>query len=470
MSNRKYTNFFSDIVLFSIGSLGSKILLFLLIPLYTSILSNSEYGIADLVYTIGDLILPFISLTIYNGLLRFGLAKEKRFDAIRCASLIFVFGSVLTILITPILGLYKSIAEWKWFLSFKIISSFALSNSLIMLKINEKTKWYAFVSILQAVLLVSCNLLFLIVYRQGIKGYLFSSIISSSISAIIAFIASNGFYEIKQSSTDRKLMKEMVLYSLPFIINDVSWWLINSSDKVMIEMLIGSSLLGIYTAASKIPSLINTVTFIFSQAWGIASIKEYDSTNDCTFYSTVFLAFSIVIVGFCMVLITITKPFMTIYVGNSFFEAWHFVPPLLTSAAFSAISTFSGSLLGALKKSSKLMLTTVISATINIIVNYIMITNIGIWGAVIGTVAAYLSVAILRMIAVKRDIAIDYNLKLSIPLAILLLVQSVLVGIDFYPYVVSFVVLLCYVFLIRKHIMTLLLFLKKIKNTSLSDC
>ena len=264
MLTEKYGKLIKDIGLFAIGSLGSKLLLFLLIPLYTNALTKSEYGIADLVFTVGDLLLPFISLGIYNGLLRFGLVDHDRNDAIRFATIVFLAGSIAVFFFTPIVALYKPIYEWRWFLASKIITSFAQNNALICLKIKDKNKLYAISSILQALLLVLCNLLLLVWFKMGIAGYLISSIASSGITAIFAFVIGKVYIDLRNSQRNTELLKQMIYYSLPFIANDVSWWIIHSSDKIMIEWFIGSSLLGIYTAASKIPSLVNAVTAIFS--------------------------------------------------------------------------------------------------------------------------------------------------------------------------------------------------------------
>ena len=457
---KKYSRLITDIGLFALGALGSKLILFLLVPLYTNVLSDSEYGIADLVFTASDLVLPIVSLAIYNGLLRFGLVPEKHEKSIKCTWIVFVLGVLTTIMITPLASIYRPIAAYKWLLAFKIIATFSNSNSMIGLKIKGKNKAYAILSILQAILLISFNLLFLIHYRLGIIGYLWSTILSLFLTSIIAFIYSGAINDVLHAKVDGLLMKEMVFFSLPFIINDVSWWLVHSSDKFMIEWMIGSSLLGIYTAATKIPSLINSVTAIFSQAWGIASIKEFDTTNDTTFYSRVFKYYFISIYGVCVVIVSITKPFMSVYLGKEFADAWHFVPLLLVSAAFAAISTFSGSLFSALKKSKDLMITTIVSASANVVVNYLMIPICGVWGAVIGTVVAYIIVALSRMISVSRYLQFDYSLKLFVPLSILLLVEALLIGIDFYVLPTACVCLLLFGLMIRKDIKPLLQFAK----------
>ena len=158
-----------------------------------------------------------------------------------------------------------------------------------------------FFSIIQAfLLLVVSNIIFLVYFKFGVIGYLLSTIISLSVTALLAFVYSGAINDILVSKYNHNLMKDIIVFSIPFIFNDISWWLVHSSDKVMIEWMINKSVLGLYTAATKIPSFINSVTAIFSQAWGIASIKEFDDSNDTEFYSKVFKYFFIIIYGVCL--------------------------------------------------------------------------------------------------------------------------------------------------------------------------
>ena len=151
---------------------------------------------------------------------------------------------------------------------------------------------------------------------------------------------------------------------------------------------------------------------------------------------------------------------MSIYLGKEFVEAWHYVPLLLVSASFAAISTFAGSLFGALKKSKDLMNTTIVSAIANIIINFFFIPICGVWGAVIGTVVAYVVVSVSRLITMYKYLRMDYSLMLFIPMSLLLIVEGIFIGLDFYVLPVGIVSLLLYFIFIRKEINPIIEFVK----------
>ena len=72
----KYKELLGNIGLLTISNLGSKVLSFLLVPLYTSYLSTGDYGIFDNYTTAISLVAPILTLCIANGVMRFCLDEE----------------------------------------------------------------------------------------------------------------------------------------------------------------------------------------------------------------------------------------------------------------------------------------------------------------------------------------------------------------------------------------------------------
>ena len=323
---------------------------------------------------------------------------------------------------------------------------------MVYLKVKDKNKIYSALSILQTLTLVIFNVVFLIFLKMGIQGYLLSYILSNIVTAIGTVIFGKIYHDLKISERNMVLLKAMIAFSVPYILNDLSWWVIHSVNKVLIEFMLGSALLGIFTAASKIPSLINAVASIFTQAWGISSIKEYDSSNDTSFYSRVFDYFIVFVFGACIAANTIMKPFMKLYVSAEFFSAWHYVPLLLLGAVFSAIAAFMGSLLGAVKKTKNLMITTLIASAVNVIVSLVLIQYLELWGAVIGTLLSYIVVAVCRMFEVRKYIVFNYGTKKLIALSIVTLCHAILVGLDYHILWVSIVAIGLYIGIIYRNI------------------
>ena len=74
---QKYKMLFSDTVAFTISSFASKILGFLLIPLYTAVLSAEQYGVADLITNTVNVVYPIMTLSIMEATLRFAFDEKN---------------------------------------------------------------------------------------------------------------------------------------------------------------------------------------------------------------------------------------------------------------------------------------------------------------------------------------------------------------------------------------------------------
>ena len=64
--NKKFKELVGNTLIFALGSLGSKLIVFLLVPLYTNLMTPSEYGTAELVFTIAQMLFPFVSVVIFE--------------------------------------------------------------------------------------------------------------------------------------------------------------------------------------------------------------------------------------------------------------------------------------------------------------------------------------------------------------------------------------------------------------------
>ena len=436
-----------------------------MVPLYTNCMSEPEYGTAELVFTVAQLMTAFISVVIFDAVIRFGLSKqEKKENVLLVGFIVLGISLIIGAVLTPIIGLYHTLDPWKWYLYVFVMCSITNSIELNYLKVKGKNKSYAFLSILQTGILASLNVWFLVYRSMGIQGYLLAYIIATFVVDVVACLMGRVIPDLLTARFDKRLFKEMITYSTPLILNNVSWWVIHSSDKLMVEIMISTAALGVYTVSAKIPSLINVMVSVFQQAWGISTVKEIESTNDTSFYSRVFKYLFLFTSGCCIGLVAIMKLFIHCYVGNEFVGAWKYIPLLLVSAVFAAVASYYGALYGALKKSVNNMITTLIAAMSNLLVNWLLIPVIGIWGAVIGTLVSYIVVAVLRMVDVNRYLPIRIEIVKYILNVSLIITQAVLVSIDWHSYLVSGIVMVAFVFVNSRDIAELFQIRKVISN------
>ena len=183
---------------------------------------------------------------------------------------------------------------------------------------------------------------------------------------------------------------------------------------------------GIYSVGYKIPSILSVFQTIFNQAWTLSAVKEFESDNYDLFLSKTYAIYNFYMTVVCSAIIVMDKPIAKILYANEFFEAWKYVPFLLMSIVFGAMSGHLGGVFAAVKDSKAYATTTVIGAGINIVLNFALIYCFGTIGAAIATLVSYIAVWLLRIYYAKKYVNLTVNLFKSSCAYFVLLIQSII--------------------------------------------
>ena len=405
-----YKKLLKNSSIFAIANLGTKIISLLLVPYYTFVLSTEEYGSVDLIVTTISLIIPIITLSIFDSVLRFAMDMiDKREEIFSSAFIAMIIGFILSLLLLPLVKLIPSIYKYVGlFYSIILIQSIHILLSNFIRAIG-KIKLFALDGVFNTIVLLTSNIILLTVFNYGIKGYLISILVSHIMSCMFILLFGKVLSYIKFNKYDNNIIKEMLLYSIPLIPNALMWWVMNVSDRYIITIFLGYTANGLYAIANKIPGLLNIVNSIFFQAWQLSAIEESNSKTKSNFYTNVFNIFATTMLLVTSILVLIIKPMIRLMVSSEYQECWKYTPFLLLGIVFSSFSSFLGTNYIAMKKTNGVFKTSIIGAIINIILNIITIPIIGINGAAISTMISFLVVWILRIKDTKEYVNISIN-------------------------------------------------------------
>lgn len=425
---KKYKYLLKNIGLLTISNFGSKILSFLLVPLYTSILTTSEYGTFDLYVVTVTLLLPILSIGIVNGVMRYALEKETNNKSVFSIGLIGVSrASLIFAIIVGANYFFNIIPTFNefpvyfvlYFVSeafYDLLSTFARGVD----RVND----YAIAGIINSVIMLSTNVLFLVVFKMGLGGYFLANCLARIVPTIYLALRVKAYKYISLGKRDKALLKDMNSYSSPLVVNTISWWVNNVSDRYIITWLCGTSANGIYSVAYKIPSIINVFQTIISQAWLLSAVKEYDD-EDKSFYAETYKIYNVGLILICSVLIVFNQLIAKILFAKDFYEAWKYAPFLMISVVFGALTGHIGAVFTASKESKVIAKTTTYGAVINLALNIVLVKYTGAIGAAIATMVSYFIVWVMRYIYVKRTIEFKINLFKDLTAYALILAQAV---------------------------------------------
>ena len=427
--NKAYKKLGTNIVLFAISSFGTKILNFLLVPLYTSYLTTSEYGTVDILNTVLQLLLPVFSFNIASGVIRFALDKENdKREVYQNGTKINLLGFV-ALLIFGWIGF--SIFDSKLKISYLIFLQVGYLLSAIYTATANyfrgigKVREMVFAGILSTLTSCVSNIVSLVILRAGIDGYLISILLSyliPSLYMIIVGIKSKNI-DFRVRIKDKILSKNMIIYSAPLIANSISWWFNSSLDRFFVLAMCGVAANGLLAVSYKIPSILALFQTIFNQAWTMSAVEEFKKDNNSIFFSRIYSIYNCLMVIICSFLLIMNVFIAKILYANDFFYAWRYTGILVVSQLFGALSICISGVFDAVKDSKSLARTTIIGAIINTILNYVLILYLDVYGAVIATLISNIVIWVLRIVKVRKYIDIKIDLKRDLIIYFLLIFQ-----------------------------------------------
>lgn len=401
-------------IIFTIGSIGSKLITILLVPLYTYQLSSEVYGKIDLISITASLIMPILSLSIYEATLRMSMEKDTdRSEILNVSLFMYLIGSFVLILISSFIFSFNIVDKnfVTFFTILTILQTLEITFSQFLRGI-DKIKEFAFKGILSAVILTLSNILFIVKFNMGLSGYFISLILSNFVAILYMAVVCKNYLIINFRLINITLLKKMLIYSIPLIPNSILWWIMNASNRYMIGIFVGLSANGLFAIANKIPSIMQVFTNIFTQAWQISAIEESDSDKRDDFFSKTFQIYSTFLFFIVLIILLFLKLIFSYAIASEYYYAWTAAPFLLLSLVYSSFSGFLGTNYLVSKKTAGVMTTTVIGAIGNIFLGLIFIPTLGIIGASLSSLLSSVIVWLLRVFDTKKFIKIKYAYKI----------------------------------------------------------
>lgn len=438
--------------IFAIGNVASRLISFFLVPLYTNILTTAEYGVVDLVNTLCTVLAPILILNINEAVMRFALDKGANYKKIMSTGLTVFVGAILFgILVIPASSLFSEVAPYSTYIYFYTVTLAGSQLFLCYLRGKENIAFYSVGSVLQTMTIALLNILFLAVLHKGIKECFLAYIISNIITILFAFIAGNVREVIKDYKFDIKLTKAMAAYSVVLIPNTFMWWIMNSSDRVMVTSIIGVAANGIYAVSYKLPSLVSTMTGIFNQAWSYSAIREDGAEDENEYNNMVFNRLIFIVMLLSIALLTIVKPFLSLYVGMDYYSAWEYTPFLIIGSAYLTLATFMATSYTVHKDSFGYLFSATFGAVLNIVLNFLLIPIIHVYGAAFATCISYIAVFVFRLIHTKKYIKYNIKNKEFIGGSVFLILSSISLFLDnYFGVIIQSIILLLAVWLYAK--------------------
>lgn len=457
-------------IIYFIGNFASKLLGFVLLPLYTAYLTSADYGIADILMSTLPLIAPIFTMQVTESVFRFLMTDnndEDRKKTITNSLGIFAAGVfIFVILYLPFL--YKTNFKYGGlFLAYFIVTYMGIFLQQVLRGL-QRTIEYAVTGVISTIVHATSNIFLIVKVGMGGEALLISSIAGSFVITIFMVFRTRIWNYIDAKRLSRIEISKQLKFGIPLIPDQIAWWVIGILGKYILAYYHGVADNGVLAVANKFPNIIAIVNAIFLKAWTENVIQEYNSDDRDEYFSsglTIFTVFTISVTAF---LLPVIKIYNILTITGDFISAWKFVPLLLMGSSFNSLATFLGTIYTASMKTRQALTTTIIAATSNLILSLILIPVLSIWGVVISNMVSFIILYLVRIRSVNNIINLQVSFIAIIP-SLILLVTSVYIyyTMNIYGQIISIIIIgLATLYLNRSILFNLFNFITRIKITN----
>ena len=402
---------FKNTIIYFIGTFGSKLFVFLLLPLYSKYLTTEQYGNLNLVTNLIPLIGPIFTLQITDCIFRFlcTAKEEDKNKYISNALFLITLGFILFIIIYIPITIIIKFQYTTLFLLYFIMNYLAVFMQQI-LRGMKKNIDYSITGVISTIIQLLVNIFMIKILYE--KSILLATITGSIIIIVYGIIRTNIFKHFNIYLISKKIIKEMLYYSLPLIPNQISWWFNDIVGLYILKLFIGTSATGITSLSNKFPTIIATMNSIFLLAWTENSIYEYKSNDKDEYYSKSIQLFIICILITSCFLLPAIKVYFELFINQQYAESIGLVPIMFCAMLFNAAASFLGTIYTASMKTKYAFYTTAIAAISNIILSFALIPKFNIYGYAFANLISYIIFFMVRKKSINKIINLKEQLRL----------------------------------------------------------
>ena len=396
---------FKNTIIITIGKICTQLITFLLLPLYTGILTTAEYGTVDLLNTLVSLCLPIITLQIEQAVFRVLLEvrnKEQEIkDIISSAIFTVIVQSIIFLILFVIVApAFKNV--YKYFLATNVIAYIFSSLFLQITRGLGNSKKYAFASFISALGTILFNILFIVGIKLGAKGMLLGTMLGQMITVIYLFISLRLYKYISIKNNKKKITKKLLKYSIPLIPNAISWWVFNASDRLIVTAILGVEKNGILAASLKFSTVYITLYNVFNISWTESISTAIDDEDLSVYFNKTFNVIIKLFIAMAIGIIAVMPIVYPIMINKKFDSGYVLVPVSILGSFFNVVVGLISVIYIGKKNTKAIANTSVISAIINIIVHLSLIKFLGLYAAVISTLTSFIIMSVYRIVDINK--------------------------------------------------------------------
>ncbi len=385
--------------IYGLGTILLRAISFLLLPVYTRFLTTSDYGILAVTGMLASILACILPLGLHGALNPIYFftpdTNQRRADLGTVWLAIVVLAGGMTLLLDltgehlfPLL--FRSV-PFTPYVRLVIWSAFFGTFSLVPLclfQIQGRAKAYVLSTMSGSLLSIGLVVYFVVLRGQGVRGNLLGSLLAALIMAGVYVAAALGSL---RPAFQWDALKRSLVYGLPLVPHSLASWMLNVSDRAVLERFVSLDQLGLYSLAYTYGSIMEMIAYAANSAWVPFLFKTDSVEGQAARHRLAALGtyFSLCLCFMALSLGLFAREILSLMTAPAFHAAAEIAPWIVAGALLSGLYYFPINFVFLRKKTSLVPLVTVCSGILNVALNLWLVPRYGILAAAWTTFISY---------------------------------------------------------------------------------
>lgn len=393
------------------------------IPIITCLFAPGEYGNYTLVMAT-VVILATLLGWLPMSIIRFYpiYEKSKKLNVFYWNIINLNFISIFIVTVVFLLSLYfiKSYISPRLYFLLHVGVGVLIFTGIFdvfqyFLRSMRKVNWYSNFAIWKSIVGFGLGLGLIIFFRLGIESLLWGAILSMAIALPLLWKKATESVPIRHTNIKPFLVREMAKYSFPLVVGNLAAWILNLSDRYILEIFQGSRAVGIYSASYNIADrsimLIVTLVMLASRPILMNIWEKEGEVKSKEFVSKVTRYYLMGGIPAVIGVSVLAKPIMLVLTGQQYHEGYKVIPLVALGALFVGLQhRFQNGFLF-YKKTGFITFAIAISGLLNLGLNFLFVPKYGYIAAAATTFISYVFLLFLMVIGSNRIFAWKFPFK-----------------------------------------------------------
>lgn len=446
--------FIHNFLVYGLGSIISKIIPIIMLPIITSIMTDSKYyGVNDMVVLVVNFASAIAMMGMYDAMFRMFFEKEDDdYKKSICSSALF-FVILSSLVICIVMYIFKNtilklvIDDIGYNLLFFIIifNTFLSGIQNIVsapTRMENKRKIFLITNTIAPIFSYGISIP-LLLNGQYVYALPLAAVTSSVIMVGVFYFINRKWFSIKNISFNH--IKTLAKIGIPLMPTFLMYWVCSSFDRVMIKSMLNLNELGIYSVSSRIAQISQFIYTAFAMGWqyfAFSTMNDNDQKKMTSNIANYLLGISIVAT---IIVTTFSKIIFGILAKGDYSNGFVILPYLFVAPLLLMIFQIIGNQFIVVKKTYPVPIILTGAVIVNIVCNYFLIPIIGIEGASIATMLGYIVAVIVSYVVTTRKKLLHNEKRICLSLFIFIiyliiwrtmainnLILSIMISIIFY--------------------------------------